>query len=57
MVTPALKTHFESMGVELIDLDVGSRMLVDELSSPQTDQVEIVLGGGVIAPASQRINA
>ena len=57
MVTPALKTHFESMGVELIDLDVGARMLVDELSSPQTDQVEIVLGGGVIAPASQRINA
>jgi hypothetical protein len=32
-------------------------MLVDELSSPQTDQVEIVLGGGVIAPASQWINA
>ena len=57
MVTPALKSHFESMGVELIDLDVGARMLVDELSSPQTDQVEIVLGGGVIASASQRINA
>jgi NAD(P)-dependent dehydrogenase (short-subunit alcohol dehydrogenase family) len=58
MVTPALKTHFESMGVELIDLDVGARMLVDELSSPQTDQVEIVLGGGVLATdAGQRVDA
>jgi NAD(P)-dependent dehydrogenase (short-subunit alcohol dehydrogenase family) len=60
MVTPALKTHFESMGVELIDLDVGARMLVDELSSPQTDQVEVVLGGGVLAvdaDAGQRVGA
>ncbi len=60
MVTPALKTHFESMGVELIGLDVGARMFVDELSSPQTDQVEVVLGGGVLAPeadAVQRVGA
>jgi NAD(P)-dependent dehydrogenase (short-subunit alcohol dehydrogenase family) len=64
MVTPALTTHFESMGVELIALDVGARMLVDELSSPQTDQVEIVLGGGVLATddasdtgAGQRVDA
>jgi len=63
MVTPALETHFESMGVQLIGLDVGARMLVDELSSSQTDQVEIVLGGGVIAPApadasaAQRVDA
>jgi len=49
MVTPVLKKHFESMGVELIDLDVGAQMLVDELSSPQTDQVEVLLGGGVLA--------
>ncbi len=55
MVTPALEAHFASMGVELISLDVGARMLVDELSSPQTDQVEIVLGGGVLAP--QRVDA
>ena len=48
MVTPALKRHFESMGVGLIDLDVGARMLVAELASPQTDQVEVVLGGGVL---------
>ena len=49
MVTPALKRHFESMGVELIGLDVGARMLVDELASAQVDQVEVLLGGGVLA--------
>ncbi len=49
MVTPALMHHFESMGVELVALDVGARMLLDELASPQSDQVEVVLGGGVIA--------
>jgi len=49
MVTPALMRHFESIGVELVALDVGARMLVDELASPQIDQVEVVLGGGVLA--------
>ena len=49
MVTPALKRHFESMGIELIGLDVGARMLVDELASAQVDQVEVLLGGGVLA--------
>ncbi|MFT7598661.1 MAG: acyl transferase domain-containing protein/acyl carrier protein [Acidimicrobiales bacterium] len=48
MVSPSLKTHFEAMGTTLIPLDAGSRMLVDELSSPQTDEVELVLGGGVL---------
>jgi NAD(P)-dependent dehydrogenase (short-subunit alcohol dehydrogenase family) len=49
MVTPTLRRHFESMGVELIEVDAGARMLVDELASPQLDQVEVVLGGGVLA--------
>ncbi len=48
MVSPALKAHFESMGVSLIPVDVGARMLVDEIASPQTDDVELVLGGGVL---------
>ena len=51
MVSPSLKAHFEAMGTTLIPLDAGSRMLVDELSSPQTDEVELVIGGGVL-PAS-----
>ena len=45
MVSPQLKSHFESLGVPLIPLPVGARMLVDELKSPQVDQVEMVLGG------------
>ncbi len=48
MVTPSLRSHFESMGVSLIPLHEGARMLVDEVRSPQTDQVELVLGGGVL---------
>ncbi|KAG1647546.1 Orsellinic acid synthase ArmB [Nymphon striatum] len=42
MVGPALRAHFEAMGVSLIPLDQGARMLVDEIASPQTDQVELV---------------
>ena len=47
MVSASLKVHFEAMGTTLIPLDAGSRMLVDELSSPQTDEVELVLAGGM----------
>lgn len=52
MVSPSLKAHFASMGVSLIPLDGGARMLVDEISSPQRDEVELVLGGGVL-PSSK----
>ena len=52
MVTPSLRSHFESMGVSLIPLHQGARMLVDEVRSPQTDQVELVLGGGVLQSVS-----
>jgi hypothetical protein len=45
MVTPQLQAHFETLGIPLIPLQVGARMLVDELNSAQTDQVEMVLGG------------
>jgi acyl carrier protein len=44
MVTPALKSHFEQMGVALIPLDVGARMLVAELESGG-DDVTLVVGG------------
>ncbi|MBW2389029.1 MAG: SDR family NAD(P)-dependent oxidoreductase [Deltaproteobacteria bacterium] len=45
MVSPQLKAHFESMGVPLIPLRVGARMLVDEVAGSGSDQVELVLGG------------
>ncbi|MCA9573578.1 MAG: SDR family oxidoreductase, partial [Myxococcales bacterium] len=44
MVTPALKARFESLGVPLIPLDVGARMLVDEIADATSDR-ELVLGG------------
>ena len=45
MVTPALKARFESLGVPLIPLDLGAKMLVDELVTAGQDQIELVLGG------------
>ena len=44
MVTPALKAHFERLGVPLIGLDAGAQMLVDEIADA-SDSVELVLGG------------
>ena len=45
MVTPALKARFESLGVPLIPLATGAKMLVDELMDSSSDVVEICLGG------------
>ncbi len=44
MVNPQLKAHFESMGVPLIPLEAGARMLVDEVAGSAPEQVELVLG-------------
>jgi len=45
MVSPQLKAHFESMGVPLIPLRVGAKMLIDEITDGAPQQVELVLGG------------
>ena len=45
MVTPALKAHFQSMGIALIPLAGGTDFLVKELTDIQADQVEVVVGG------------
>ena len=45
MVNPQLRAHFDTLGVPMIPLHVGARMLADELQGAQPDQVEIVLGG------------
>jgi hypothetical protein len=57
MVNPALKSHFEAMGVTLIPLDAGARMLVDEIASPQRNQVDLVLGGGVLQNSMSAVEA
>jgi KR domain/Polyketide synthase dehydratase len=45
MVTPALKARFAQLGVPMIALADGARMLVDELGQGSGSDVEIVLGG------------
>jgi acyl transferase domain-containing protein/acyl carrier protein len=45
MVTPALKGHFESMGVALIPLADGASRFVAEIEG-SPDDVELVIGGG-----------
>jgi NAD(P)-dependent dehydrogenase (short-subunit alcohol dehydrogenase family) len=45
MVNPQLKAHFAKLGVPMIPLAIGARMLADELHGAHPEQVEIVLGG------------
>ncbi len=45
MVTPALKARFEALGVPLIGLDDGARMLVDEVVAGPGAPTSVVLGG------------
>ncbi len=52
MVGPSLQAHFDAIGVSLIDLEAGARMFVAELSTPRRDQVDVVLGDGVVARVS-----
>ena len=53
MVTPQLEARFAAMGVTLIGLEDGARMLVNSLRSGDTaDMVEVVLGG---APSEEAL--
>ena len=47
MVTPELEARFAELGVPLIPLEAGARLLVDEVSAggDAAEQVEVVLGG------------
>ena len=45
MVSPALKARFQELGVPLIPLDSGARVLVDELTDGALDEIELVIGG------------
>ena len=44
MVTPALKREFENHGVDLIPLEAGAQLVVDELANVDEVAVEVVLG-------------
>ncbi|MCI5146035.1 MAG: SDR family oxidoreductase, partial [Candidatus Electrothrix sp. AR3] len=45
MVTPALKQHFQQLGVELIDPQTGAQAFVDELYAGSDSAVEVLLTG------------
>ena len=45
MVTPALASRFREMGVPLIPLKVGARMLVEELQGARSGPVDLLIGG------------
>ncbi|PRI16495.1 type I polyketide synthase [Mycobacterium shigaense] len=49
MVTPALKTMFESRGISLIPLADGARAFVSDVLDAATDGPEVTLGDGVLA--------
>lgn len=56
MVTPSLKAHFKAMGVPLIPIDTGTRMLVEELQGGD-GPVEVIIGSpppqGMMRPSSR----
>jgi acyl transferase domain-containing protein/NAD(P)-dependent dehydrogenase (short-subunit alcohol dehydrogenase family)/acyl carrier protein len=56
MVTPALRGYFKGLGVPLIPLETGARMLIDELrlDGAGPGGVEVVIGG---APSPDRLTA
>ena len=52
MVTPQLKKVFEERNITVIPVDVGAKMLVDELLSGERDAVQVIIGsstGRIIA--------
>jgi hypothetical protein len=51
MVTPQLKKFFDQLNIELIPLEVGAQILVDELNSshPKAAQT-LVMSSPIVAP-------
>lgn len=54
MVTPELKRAFEERGVEIIPVETGARMLINELLPKDSHDVQVVVGTmPVLPPAKQ----
>ena len=51
MVTPELKAIFKQRGVEVIPVDVGTKIFVNQIINGNNDQVQILVGGGLIHPS------
>jgi NAD(P)-dependent dehydrogenase (short-subunit alcohol dehydrogenase family) len=55
MVSPSLKSVFESEGIGLIPLRDGARYLAEELRSPPGGPVEVIILGGTEVPEALKI--
>lgn len=51
MVTPQLKKAFAMRGIEVIPIDVGTQMLVEELETKHHGTAQVVIGSTVPIPA------
>ncbi|MFT3926480.1 MAG: SDR family oxidoreductase [Myxococcales bacterium] len=49
MVTPTLREHFRSRGIALLPVAEGARCFVDELALSERTDVQVVIGGGLMA--------
>ncbi len=54
MVTPALKRAFEERGVEIIPVETGTRMLINELLPTNSHPVQVVLGTMPVLPSEKQ---
>jgi NAD(P)-dependent dehydrogenase (short-subunit alcohol dehydrogenase family) len=52
MVTPELKRVFAERKIDVIPLDVGAQMLVDELKANRHDDAQIVIGSSITPSAT-----
>jgi NAD(P)-dependent dehydrogenase (short-subunit alcohol dehydrogenase family) len=50
MVTPELKRAFARRGIEVIPIEVGTQMLVNELNARYHDQAQVVIGSPIVPP-------
>ncbi len=58
MVSAALKEHFRQLNINLLPLDAGAQLFVQELTHLAPKQTEVIFGGAISAPAvPQRITA
>ncbi|MDJ0593043.1 MAG: SDR family NAD(P)-dependent oxidoreductase [Pleurocapsa sp. MO_226.B13] len=50
MVTPELKEIFAQRGINVIPIDVGTKVFVNQIIKGNPDRVQILVGGGLINP-------
>lgn len=51
MVTPELKKEFARRGIEIIPVEAGTQMLVNELRPVHHDTTQVVIGSPIVPPA------